>query len=143
MAKVAKSYWEKIWAPRSPPASDKDRSAFLSNENKRVEPSLIPTPSLASGEAAIARSKNTSPGPDGVPFSAWRAAPDLAAPLLFGALLLLLEGKAPLKGFNHAILFLLPKKATGLVADTRPISVTNTDNRLLASVAPHSDASHP
>ena len=85
----------------------------------------------------MARSKNTSPGPDGVPFSAWRAAPDLAAPLLFGALSLLLEGKAPLKGFNHAILFLLPKKATGLVADTRPISVTNTDNRLLASVVSH------
>ena len=85
MASVAKTYWEKVWAPRSAQPSDKDRSAFLNGYNKKVDPSLVPSPTLGNVEAAIARSKNTSPGPDGIPFSAWRAAPDLAAPLLYGA----------------------------------------------------------
>ena len=31
------------------------------------------------------------------------------------------------------MLFLLPKKSTGLVSDTRPLSVTNADNRILAA----------
>ena len=39
----------------------------------------------------------------------------------------------PSPGFNHGVLFLIPKRPSGLVSDTRPISVTNTDNRLLAS----------
>ena len=46
------------------------------------------------------------------------------------------QARAPARsvsGFNHGFLFLLPKKDTGLVSDTRPISVTNTDNRLLAN----------
>ena len=42
-------------------------------------------------------------------------------------------GHTPPEGFNHGLLFLLPKKLTGLVSDTRPLSVTNTDNRLLAA----------
>src|SRR5207253_2111136 len=43
------------------------------------------------------------------------------------------RGHTPPEGFNHGLLFLLPKKLTGLVSDTRPLSVTNTDNRLLAA----------
>src|SRR5690606_33276643 len=39
---------------------------------------------------------------------------------------------------NNGLLFLLPKKKTGLVSDTRPLSVTNTDNRLLAATVAHS-----
>ena len=57
--------------------------------------------------------------------------------MLLGALTLLLEGKTPPKGFNSATLFLLPKKSSGLVSDTRPLSVANTDNRLLANAVSH------
>ena len=39
----------------------------------------------------------------------------------------------PPDGFNHSLLNLLPKKPTFLPKDTRPISVPNTDNRLIAS----------
>ena len=61
------------------------------------------------------------------------ALPDLAAAVLHGVLSALIRGLTPPAGFNHGFLFLLPKKETGLVSDTRPISVTNTDNRILAS----------
>ena len=39
----------------------------------------------------------------------------------------------PPSGFNKGLLFLLPKKNSGLISDTRPLSVTNTDNRILAA----------
>ena len=84
---------------------------------------------------SIRSSNNSTPGPDGIPFAAWRAAPDLSAAVLFGVLDSLLNGLSPPAGFNHGFLFLLPKKESGLVSDTRPISVTNTDNRFLSTVA--------
>jgi hypothetical protein len=110
---------------------------FLDGYDKKANPSLFSRPGLTEVLASIARSKNTAAGPDGIPFAAWRAAPELAGPVLDGALQLLLTGRTPPADFNKALLFLLPKKATRLVSDTRPISVTNTDNRLLASVVAH------
>ena len=50
----------------------------------------------------------------------------------FVVFLELASGSPPPSGFNHGLLFLLPKKGTLLPSDTRPISVTNADNRLIA-----------
>ena len=83
--------------------------------------------------AAIKRSNDSAAGPDGIPFAAWRANTEFAGPLLTAVLKSVCTGITPPSGFNHGVLFLIPKKPTGLVSDTRPISVTNTDNRLLAS----------
>ena len=51
----------------------------------------------------------------------------------FAAIRAIFHGHNPPDGFNHGLLFLLPKKLTGLISDTRPLSVTNADNRLLAA----------
>jgi hypothetical protein len=110
---------------------------LLHNYHKAANPLLLTRPGLDEVLDSLTRTKNTAPGPDGIPFAAWRAAPDLAGQALLGALDLLLTGVTPPAGFNHALLFLLPKKPTGLVTDTRPISITNTDNRILASVVAH------
>ena len=45
-----------------------------------------------------------------------------------------MKGVLPPAGFNNAIFHLLPKKETGLISDTRPLSVSNTYNRIIASV---------
>ena len=45
-----------------------------------------------------------------------------------------MKGIPPPAGFNNAIFHLLPRKGTGWVSDTRPLSVSNTANRLIASV---------
>ena len=42
------------------------------------------------------------------------------------------SGAKPAKGYNHANLYLIPKDDTLLPQDTRPISVTNADNRICA-----------
>ena len=134
---IAAKFWSGIWAPRAVVPVEAERESFLSGYSKRVNRSLLSDPSLDDVSEAIKRSNNSSPGPDGIPFAAWRAAPDLASPLLFSVLSKICNGQPPPKGFNFGILFLIPKKPSGLVSDTRPISVTNTDNRLLASVVAH------
>ena len=130
---VAKDFWSRIWAPRLTPPSNVQRAHFLACYTKRVDSSLLDPPSLDAVLEAIKGSNNSSPGPDGIPFAAWRAAAGFAGPVLFEVLKLLCKGQEPPPGFNHGLLFLIPKKHTGLISDTRPISVTNTDNRLLAS----------
>ena len=55
-------------------------------------------------------------------------------PLSFIACLKILsKGQAPPPGFNYGLLYLLPKVDSGLASDTRPLSVTNTENRIIAA----------
>ena len=110
------------------------RATYLRQYNKRIDTSQLEKPDLEGVRGAILLPKNTSPGPDGIPFAAWRATVDLAAPILHAVMNSLCSGQPPPAGFNHALLFLLPKKKTDLVFDTRPLSVTNTDNRILAAL---------
>ena len=130
---ITARFWSKVWARRSNPPSSSERSKFLAGYTKRVDHSLLLSPSLEAVLEAIKRSNDSAAGPDGIPFAAWRAATVFAGPLLTDVLKFVCSGRTPPPGFNHGVLFLIPKKPTGLVADTRPISVTNTDNRLLAS----------
>ena len=104
---------------------------------------------------AIANTKNTMPGPDRIPYMAWKALGDLGIDTLFEAASALQEPGATefLRGcsgevetdeheFNLAILCCLPKKPTGTDPEigqyfaaeaTRPLAIVNTDNRLIAS----------
>ena len=132
-SRVAASYWSKIWAARPNPPPFSHMKAYLSNYKKKVNTSLCPSLSEDDILDAIKHSSDSSPGPDGISFAAWRAAPDLAAPVLYNVFRALSSGQPPPPGFNQGLLFLLPKKSTGLISDTRPISVTNTDNRILAA----------
>ena len=82
-------------------------------------------------------SNNSAAGPDGIPFSVYRACaafdPSIAR-VLADITAELGRGVLPPPGYNHARFFLIPKKGGGLIADTRGISVTNADNRLQAGV---------
>ena len=129
MSRLAADFWGRVWTTRSPPTSPEERAKWLQWYTKKVDHSLLSKPTLESVRSAVLNSKNTSPGPDGIPFAAWRAIPDISSRVLFKALTSLLNGDQPPKDFNLGLLFLLPKKNTHLVSDTRPLSVTNTDNR--------------
>lgn len=138
MAKIAAKFWGKVWTPRTPPSSNQERKVWLQWYDKKIQPDLLTIPSLDTVKTALLSPKNTSPGPDGIPFACWRAVPDISGPLLYNALSALMRGDLPPKGFNSGLLFLLPKKNTHLVSDTRPLSVTNTDNRILARIIANS-----
>ncbi len=97
---------------------------------------------------ALKLSNNSAPGPDGIPFGAWRAMGETAIEILKGALSEFIsdEGENIMKedcpNFNESLLFFLPKKSTKTApgdvpayeaANVRPLNVTNCDNRLLAN----------
>jgi len=107
---------------------------------------------------AIKMAKNTMPGPDGIPALAYKALGDLAVDTLFDVYAVLSSEDAEAElaaaysqlsteeahGFNHSLLCLLPKTPTGSdeqhgtffhPGDTRPLNISNVDNRLLASAA--------
>ena len=107
---------------------------------------------------AIGNAKESMPGPDGMPAIAYKVLGPLAVDVLFDVFQVLSSESAyetlveAFKGlssershdFNVSILCLLPKKITGQDVemgsyfhpnDTRPLSVSNVDNRLLASAA--------
>jgi len=97
---------------------------------------------------AILSSPSTAPGPDGIPFSAWRGVEHLATRVLHDALMQMSsatgdeEMEEHYADFNASILVFLPKKAVGENQDgglfydpegTRPLNIVNADNRLLAN----------
>ncbi|MBM3946426.1 MAG: hypothetical protein FJ315_03360, partial [SAR202 cluster bacterium] len=104
---------------------------------------------------AINRATCSAPGPDGIPYLAWQRLGDLGVSVLHEALDALMaedgrealleafpldsDGNSP---FNEALLVMIPKKASATTehgaplyepCDVRPLSVVNTDNRLLAN----------
>ena len=93
-------------------------------------------------EKIIARSVDSSTGPDGLPYSAWQNAPQCIRSALYDLYVALLSSDAePAANFNHAWLLLLQKgddaQDDEIVAraaeNTRPLSASNTDCKLIAS----------
>ena len=99
-------------------------------------------------ERAIRLSGSSSPGPDGVPFKAWRKLGPLGAKVLHAAFIEMIGPTGPhimqeeWATFNESVMVFLPKKASGALADgtavyeassMRPLNITNTDNRVLCS----------
>ena len=97
---------------------------------------------------AIQLTGNSSPGPDGICFAAWRALGPLGRITLRDALLEMAgdEGLQLISTdyctFNESLLFILPKKAVDQTDDgtpiydadsIRPLNATNADNRILAN----------
>ena len=83
----------------------------------------------------------SSPGPDGIPYSVWAASPQICKQTLFKAYKLWISCSPVPYDFNRAFLWLLPKgsqpgDAPGFChrapRDTRPLSGANTDAKTLA-----------
>ena len=130
MAKIAARCYGKIWRKASPDAAT--IKEYLDRFQPQQEPLDIPKPTLDAMFDTIIASSNTSAGYDGIPFAAYRSLAKYAGPVLYEVLAAFTEGALPDGEFNTALLYLLPKKDTQLAADTRPISVGNTDTRLIA-----------
>ena len=87
----------------------------------------------------------SAPGPDGIPYKAWKMLGTLGVDVLFETACFLQRSDSLqflMADFNKAFLCCLPKKPSGtdeLLGDfydaknTRPLSLVNTDNRLIAN----------
>ena len=90
----------------------------------------------------VARPRDGAPGPDGIPYAAWRLAGIPFMDILFEAYTAFIEGHSLPNKFNECLLVFIPKGEdiidNNLVARspglTRPISLSNTDSKLFALV---------
>ena len=164
IASSLRDHWETAF--QQAPVDEADLQTWLQDVFPRTSSSDsasgLPPPHSAQWEIqredvveAISLSGSSSPGPDGIPYLAWKCLGSLGVDTLWNALRALLstDGAAQLlhaysdrclngHDFNLGILVCLPKKASGSLddgtsyytaANTRPLSIVNTDNWLLAS----------
>lgn len=129
MTKVIKKFWGNKWLCKS----IKDPIRLFRIYGKTIHGKPLPV-TLDLVSEVILNTNNSSPGPDGIPFAAYRKVIDTAAPIFLSAVLGLMAGEPTPPGFNSGILHLLPKKANDRIEDTRPLVVNNTDNRIIAAV---------
>ncbi len=153
MANFLRHHWANVFRARD---IDQDRLQTWLEEDEQDRAQQGPSHEALRGlrlrrrdiRKAIKLSNNSAPGPDGIPYGAWRALGETAVEVLFGAFsdLILPEGPQLLRrdcpDFNSSLLFFLPKKPAGNTSDgilafeaggVRPLNVTNCDNRLIAS----------
>jgi ribonuclease HI len=116
------------------PSNRKRIRWFLKWYKKKVSPELIKKPDIFMVTRAIMGANDSAAGPDGIPFGAYKAILDIAATELLELIKHLMAGNPPPENFNFGLLHLLPKLDSGLVEDTRPITVTNSYNRLVAAI---------
>ena len=134
-ATIIKRFWGGIWAkrPDAPPRHTIDD--YLSSYTKRIPHAARPSfPTLKTFETSIKKTKNSAPGPDGIPFSFYRELIDITAPILLSILIEMSTGTHPPRDFNYGGLCIFPKDGSSTVDRTRPITLNNTSNRIIAAV---------
>ena len=136
MGEITSEHYTKIWKEEERPCSEGELESYLEAWEARVPEDLVPIlPSTDIMIDVINGSNDSCAGPDGIPFAYYRSyvkRDSSLAQVLADIAALLGDGVRPPEGYNHARFFLIPKKTGGLIEDTRGISVTNGDNRLIA-----------
>ena len=134
-SKLAQLCYSAIWKKHDAEPARETLRRKLHNYQGRVESASIKTPTLEQIKKGILKTNNSCAGPNGIPFSIYRRLVDTYAPIALDIFRELGNGGSPPPSFNEGLLFLLPKTESGLVTDTRPLSVTNSNNRIIAAIA--------
>jgi hypothetical protein len=132
------SYWADTFAEK--PIDTKAAERFLQQWAVQL-PSISWELDQAQFMKVIASTADTAPGPDGVPYAAWRNAPKEVLQILFDVYKLWIQGGEVPDDFNYSYLALIPKgshdddprllaRAPG---ETRPLSLSNSDCKILAN----------
>ena len=133
MARIIQAFWGSLWAKSGTLPSFSKTINYLSSYPTRVPANCMPhIPSLDCVLEHVHGTNNSAAGPDGIPFAIYRLCADEIAPILHAIICSLAKGDTPPPGYNHARLFIIPKNDSIDIAATRPISVTNADNRIIA-----------
>lgn len=90
--------------------------------------------------SAVAHTRNSSPGPDGLPYSVWDAAGVPGRRILYRAYQALLSRVAPPPEFNRSLVVYIPRDVDPntrgipavLPAAARPSTLSNTSHKLIA-----------
>lgn len=144
-AQTLLSYWAEVFAHK--PVEDSALNVLVrhcdADALSRIDWSVFYEEFLG----ALRARRDSSPGPDGIPYSAWIAS-EASWPVLFRCYNRLANGdtdRVP-EDFNHAWLWLLPKGASPSDSDscvsrsasrTRPLSGSNTISKLFPAMLTH------
>jgi hypothetical protein len=120
-----------FWVNQPPELPD----ILVSEQNtpEMAEPSDLPPPPLSTYQKCIATSLNTSPGIDGIPYSAFRATWSSATVLLQAVMLAIITVTFPCNPTQ--LLVWIPKAIAGDLPDHwRPLNMPRVFDRLLDKV---------
>ena len=137
MGDIIVDHYQQVWKKNHtlpPPHKMRD---FVAERMNVVPPHLQPeavTPDIVA--ETIFETNNSSPGPDGIPFSILRAylKHDFSIAEAIAAIISSMgTGTLPPPGFNYGRFIILPKNDTCTIGATRGLSVANSVNRITAS----------
>jgi hypothetical protein len=134
MGSAIEEHYSARWKRREGAPNRRDIDAYLANYDKRIPAHLLPTlPTTSDIADEILATKDSAAGKDGIPFACYRALVGIAAPIIAGVLAAMAQGEVPPRGYNHGRLYVIPKDDSHTLERTRPITVNNASNRILAS----------
>ena len=120
----------------SPPSADHAWDNVLQEYNNCDPWQDIPVPPSSTFYTTLLHTKDSAPGPDGIPYSAWRLLPDVTVDALLSYFYDIVNGTAlpPLQ-----VGVWIPKAKSGPTADHfRPLGMPNTIDRLIdGAIASH------
>ena len=126
-----------VWKKQERGANAAAIGRYLRDYDKAISLPLVASPpSREYVEDAVKATNDSCAGPDGIPFACYKSDADAGGPvseLLHRVLESLCRGEKGPASYNKARLFLIAKTDSLLVQDTRPISVTDAANRIVAS----------
>ena len=115
---------------------------FLTEHGTPLDWSSASPPDIGAFAMAAACAAHSAPGPDGLPYAAWKAVGLIAARTLFDASCDLSSGRPARENFNRGSVVFPPKNPTSqefalgahrAPKDTRPLSLKCSDNKIIAS----------
>ena len=137
MALIINNFWEDIWAARNNPPSKSSIDEYMDDYDKCIPDEIrdkMKIPDIDTIADCILGTNNSSPGPDGIHFCFLRLFAHELAPLIRGIICDPATGNIPPIGFNFGRLFLFPKNNSQEIKDTRPITISDSINRIIAKI---------
>jgi hypothetical protein len=131
MAEIAFNFWKNKWFSHGSNYSKIRHILSTFNRKFDAELSKIDEDMV---EEIIDDTKNTAVGPDGIPFAIYRMFKHIVKPIFVEVLQKASKGATAPKGFNHNLLYILPKSDSDIISESRPINVGNCDARILANI---------
>jgi endonuclease/exonuclease/phosphatase family metal-dependent hydrolase len=136
-AEILESHWKPIFAEKTITA---EAAVLLMPFIQQVPPGLKWIVDREGFHEVMAKPRDSAPGPDGIPFGAWRAAGVPLYDVMYEAFIAFSDGAPLPEQFNDCNLAFIPKGDNPtdqhLVArtpnTTRPISLSNADSKYFA-----------
>ena len=133
-------FWGEVFS--ASPIDEELAGALSRTFTARVEWAMEHFPSSAGFQAFLRRAPHSACGPDGIPYSAWRAAGDSGVQTLLKLGWHIMSSGSPPPAFNESLSVFIPKPVEDTPGhegcrapeDTRPLSLKNCDNKAVAAV---------